>query len=207
MLKHIVFDFGGVILNLDGVHTGYPDDLAEIFNISNEDAQAIWNTNKTLVITGKESPLQFLERMKSELRLDFDVSNALTFWEERNYITRERIDWELISLIKKLKQKYQIHMLTDQIQLDNGANEWKHEFEQHFDTILRSYEQGLRKPDAAAFKNLLTKINAQPEEVVFIDDAEINCTTATKLGIHAVCYEYRNKELILEKLSATTHSI
>lgn len=196
MLKHIVFDFGGVILDLDGVHTGYPDDLAQIFDVSNEEAQKIWNENKTLVMTGKESPLQFLERMKSELRLDFDVPAALTFWEERNYITRDRIDWELVALIEKLKQKYQIHMLTDQIQLDNGASKWKHEFEQHFDTILRSYEQGLRKPDAAAFENLLLKINAQPEEVLFIDDLLPNCQAAKGVGIATIQYSYKGHELL-----------
>lgn len=202
MIKHIVFDFGGVILDLDGVHTGYPDDLAQIFDISNEDAQEIWSKNKTLVMTGKESPQQFLERMKSELQLDIDAPSTLRFWEKRNIITRNRIDWELVALIQKLSHKYKVHMLTDQIQLDNGASEWKHEFEQHFDTILRSYEQGLRKPDAAAFENLLIKINARPEEVLFIDDAFQNIEAAQKLGIHVVCYEYRNQELIIKKISA-----
>ncbi len=201
MIKHIVFDFGGVILDLDGVHTGYPDDLAEIFGVSIDEAKKIWDKNKTLVITGQESPRQFLERMKDELSLDFDVAEGVAFWEERNFITKERIDWKLVEFFEQLRNNYQVHMLTDQIQLNNGASEWKHEFEEHFHTIFRSYEQGFRKPFKEAYENLLSKLNAQPDEVVFIDDSQANIGSANEMGINGILYTFKQHELLKDEFN------
>src|SRR5690606_23431252 len=144
MIKHIVFDFGGVILDLDGVHTGYPDDLALIFNLPIEETKKIWDTHKTSVMTGKETPKEFLARMKNELERVFDLEEGIAFWEKRNAITKERIDWDLIKMLESLKSSYQVHMLTDQIPLDNGAKAWIQDINQHFHTIFRSYEQGFR---------------------------------------------------------------
>ncbi len=198
MIKHIVFDFGGVILDLDGVHTGYPDDLAKIFGISIQEAVELWNTNKTSVMTGKESPKQFLERIKTEYNFIFDLQAGLEFWERRNYITKVRIDWQLVQMLEQLKTNYRLHMLTDQIQLNNSAVDWKNEFETHFHTILRSYEEGFRKPDAAAFQNLLSRINAGTNEVIFIDDALINCQAAEAIGIAALQYKYKDHQQLLQ---------
>ncbi len=199
MIKHIVFDFGGVILDLDGVHTGYPDDLAEIFDVPIETAKKIWEENKTLVMTGQESPRQFLERIKTARSLDFKVEEGIALWEMRNCITKDRIDWELVQFLGQLRNNYKVHMLTDQIQLDNGARKWKHEFERHFHTIFRSYEQGFRKPFKEAYENLLNTLDTSADEVVFIDDSQANITTATEMGIHGILYTFKQHELLVKE--------
>jgi HAD superfamily hydrolase (TIGR01509 family) len=198
VIKHIVFDFGGVLLDLDGVHTGYPYDLAELFTIPIEQAQQLWSDNKTLLMTGKETPGAFLRRMKQELHSSVDPEAALLTWESRNTISEDRIDWELVDLIVELKKNYKIHMLTDQINLQNGATSWINKLEQHFDSIFRSYEQGFRKPNRESYDNLLTKINAvtNPSSVVFIDDAEMNVSAAQQLGINGVLYQFKNRDLL-----------
>lgn len=202
MIKHIVFDFGGVFLDLDGVHTGYPDDLALIFDVPVEQAKQIWSNNKTLVMTGKENPRDFLQRMKAELKLAFDVDESLAFWEKRNAISPDRLDWDLIDKLEHLKENYQVHMLTDQISLDNGAKDWITKVEKHFHTIFRSYEQGFRKPDHAAYHNVLTKIQAsdKPASVVFIDDAPMNVAAANEVGINGVLYSFRDHASLKDEL-------
>lgn len=202
MIQHIVFDFGGVFLNLDGLHTGYPNDLAEILNIPLEQAQELWDQNKTSVMIGRETPLQFLEKTKNKLNLSFDPQEGHTLWEKKNTITRERIDWGLVELAAQLKKKYTLHILTDVIELNNGAGEWMPEIYQHFTTVLRSYEQGFRKPNHEAFTNLLHKIEAvnTPHSVLFIDDTPKNVVAARELGIHALDYEYQNHAAILSAL-------
>lgn len=203
MLKQIVFDFGGVILNLDGVYSSYPAHLSEIFNLPLAETQSLWALHKTSVMTGQETPADFLARMKRELNLTFDLSDGLALWEKRNTITKDRIDWKLIAMIAELKSKYQIHILTDQIQLKNGSDAWIEEINQHFTTILRSYEQGFCKPDPAAYQNLLTKIRAlhQPETVLFIDDTEKNIIAAEKAGIRGLAYRFGD----CEALTLTLH--
>lgn len=198
MIKHIVFDFGGVILDLDGVHTGYPDNLAIIFNIPVAQAVQIWSENKTAVITGQETPKEFLARIKKEYNFDFDLEEGINYWEKQNIIDKSRIDWQLLEQIKDLKNRYQIHMLTDQIQLKNGASAWIDKVDIHFHSILRSYEQGLHKPFPESYENLLKKINAtqEPESVVFIDDNQTNIETANKMGIHGILYTFKNREFL-----------
>lgn len=198
MTKHIVFDFGGVFFDLDGVHTGYPDDLAVIFNLPTKETKKIWDENKTSVMIGKETPRDFLSRMKSELRLDFDVDEGIAFWEKRNTLSQNRIDWKLVSMLEQLKKRYQVHMLTDQIPLDNGATSWIHDINQHFHTIFRSYEQGYRKPFPEAYQNLLEKINAanDPTSVVFIDDNQANIDAANEIGIHGILYIFKNHNVL-----------
>ncbi len=51
MYKHIIFDFGGVFLDLGGKHTGIPNDLSKIFNISEGEASEIWKDNKERLLT------------------------------------------------------------------------------------------------------------------------------------------------------------
>lgn len=201
MIRHLVFDFGGVILDLDGVHTGYPANLAVIFGVPVEEAVQIWSENKTSVITGQETPKAFLARIKKVYNFQYDVEAALKYWEEQNVIDQSRIDWELLDQIEDLKTRYQIHMLTDQIQLQNGASAWIDKVESRFDLILRSYEQGFRKPFPAAYHNMLKKIRAveHPETVVFIDDAQSNIDAATKLGIQGILYTFKDRQLLKKK--------
>lgn len=198
MIQHIVFDFGGVILDLDGVHTGYPDNLAVIFKVPVEKAVQIWNDHKTSVITGKETPKNFLARMKSEHGFEFDIEEGIAYWEEQNIIDQSRIDWELLDFIGRLKQKYQVHILTDQIQLKNGASAWIDKVDTQFHTIFRSYEEGYRKPFPEAYLNLLTKIQAtnDPGSVIFIDDSQSNIEAANELGIHGILYTFKDHALL-----------
>lgn len=196
MIKHLVFDFGGVILDLDGVHTGYHVDLAHILGVSLSEAEKIWSENKSAVMTGKETPRAFLTRITKQLSWSGDIDAAMKYWAAQNKIAPTRIDWQLLDRIAELKDHYHIHMLTDQIPLDNGAKAWISQVECYFETILRSYEQGWRKPDLAAFHNLLHKIDATatPEEVLFIDDNAGNIEAAQSLGIRGVLYTFRQQD-------------
>ena len=46
------------------------------------------------------------------------------------------------------------------------------------------------KPDAAAYRAVLTELDARPEEVVFFDDRELNVAAASDLGIDARLFQH-----------------
>jgi putative hydrolase of the HAD superfamily len=200
MIKHIIFDFGGVILDLGGQKTGIPDELASIFQLPVEDVAIVWEKNKTNLLTGKETPLEFLTFFIQEFKLTHNPEDSLRRWEELNILSKERIDWNLLKFIEELKPHYQIHMLTDQIDVNNGPAQWKIEIEDLFHTIFRSYIEGYRKPDHEAYKNLLQKIGAKPEECVFIDDSEKNIQAGESLGIRGLLYSYGNLSELIHQL-------
>jgi glucose-1-phosphatase len=58
-----------------------------------------------------------------------------------------------------------------------------------FDFAFSSHEIGHVKPDAAAYKFLLTRTNAEAENVYFFDDLQPNVEGARALGIKAIQVE------------------
>ncbi len=51
------------------------------------------------------------------------------------------------------------------------------------DRVLASYHLGARKPDAAFFHRLLSRVGMRPAEVAFVDDREENVEGARALGM------------------------
>jgi 2-haloacid dehalogenase len=62
----------------------------------------------------------------------------------------------------------------------------KYEFFSWFDTILVSGEVKLIKPDPRIYAVLLERIGRKPEECVFVDDSQVNITTADQLGFKTI---------------------
>jgi HAD superfamily hydrolase (TIGR01509 family) len=61
-----------------------------------------------------------------------------------------------------------------------------------------SCRTGVRKPDAAAYTNVLRALKMPAERCIFVDDRALNCDAARQSGIHAV--QYRGAESLLDSL-------
>ena len=58
-----------------------------------------------------------------------------------------------------------------------------------FDLVLLSFEMNVSKPDEKAFRLLLDRANASPEQCLFIDDNQINIQVASGLGFKVIQFE------------------
>ena len=56
--------------------------------------------------------------------------------------------------------------------------------DQHF----VSYQMGFRKPNPKAYSIPLETMNCPPEQAIFIDDREENCSAAQQLGIRSILF-------------------
>lgn len=78
--------------------------------------------------------------------------------------------------------------------LSINGREWieycekKFDFHKLFDVYSYSFEDKVLKPNPLAFQKVLHKLNAKPEECVFIDDQEKNIKAAQALGIKSVLF-------------------
>ena len=80
------------------------------------------------------------------------------------------------------------------------------------DKIFVSYELGLLKPDKAIYQSVLAKLNAKPEEVIFIDDKRENVEAAKSLGINGIVFDRNTisrqiKTLITQNSFLTQHFV
>ena len=106
---------------------------------------------------------------------------------EKEYLdTCLKIDPEFKRVGGILKREYSLALLS------NDVKEWseylrnKFEINNLFKVIIISGDVGLRKPDVRIFHFILEKIEALPEECVFIDDNLYNLEPASRLGMKTI---------------------
>lgn len=124
--------------------------------------------------------------------------SSLDFWEsigfkvkypqiEQEYLkTISCLDEEFLEYIEKIKRRYHVALLT------NDVEEWskyllrKYEIKRHFEKLIISGEVGFRKPGVEIFEYFLEVTNANPSESVFVDDRLANLKAATEVGINPI---------------------
>jgi len=184
-IKNIVFDLGGVIINLNQELT-----FQHFKAIFNEDFPKIWEEIQEKNIlerfeTGElsnEDFISFFQQQKPEL-------TTVKLMEAWNSMLLD-IPAERISLIEELRKEYNIYLLsnTNEIHYSFIENYYQTEFKAEsfmslFKKVYLSHEMGLRKPDVAIFEKVLSDSNLIASETLFIDDSLEHIKSAKKVGI------------------------
>ncbi len=201
MLKYkaIIFDLGGVILNLDQERT------IRSFKRLNLDLDII---NDKLPIfkhfeIGKVDTETFIQTLKAELKGNASELEIEKAWN--NMILNVPI--ERIEILKYLKTKYKIFVLsnTNELHIQEFANIFEKDhptesWENLFNKIYYSHQIGLRKPDLAAWKIILEENNLTPNETIFIVDTLMHHKAAETLGIKSIWTKKPIDKWFLEEL-------
>ena len=189
-IRNIVFDLGGVLVDLDFKAAINGLQKAGFANVKEQlqafDCKGIFQKFELGEMTADE--------FRSAIRENSTVS-----------LTDEKVDglWnamllevprEKLELILHLRGKYMVYLLsnTNSIHWDyvckNAFNYRGFRVNDYFEETFLSYEMHLSKPDKAIFQKVLEEANLLPEETLFIDDSEANCKAASELGIHTHHY-------------------
>ena len=185
--KAIIFDLGGVILNIDYKLTIAEFEKLGVKNTDSFYSKKVQNPIFDKIEVGEISPKEFMEALERECN-NASVEQVESAWNAMLLdLPQNRLD-----LIKKLKNKCKIFLLSNTneihiLALKNkiGEEAWA-EFSALFDKMYLSFEIGFRKPAKGAFKIILEENNLKPHEVLFIDDSPQHIETAKKLGVN--CY-------------------
>ena len=189
-IRNIVFDLGGVLVDLDFKAAINGLQKAGFANVKEQlqafDCEGIFQKFELGEMTADE--------FRSAIRENSTVS-----------LTDEEVDglWnamllevprEKLELILHLRGKYMVYLLsnTNSIHWDyvckNAFNYRGFRVNDYFEETFLSFEMHLAKPDKAIFEKVLEEANLLPEETLFIDDSEANCKAASELGIHTHHY-------------------
>ena len=195
-IKHIIFDLGGVILDIDenmAVHELQKRGV-DVSLVSGEAFQALDSRFERGILTAAS----FRKKVKELFGLpkltdaDFDyIWNAILL-----DIPRERI-----RALEEIKEHYTIFLMsnTNEIHYDLYVRDLQlrfgyKQFDDLFDKSYFSFDVHLLKPDPLFFEYILEQQGLKPEETLFIDDSPANIEVARKMGLHT--YHIHRDELV-----------
>lgn len=186
----IIFDLGGVILDLDVVTYRQAmsaaigkDDIGDPFHAK---APAFFYDLER----GQISPDEFVAAATAHAAEHHGHAlNEAQFLSAFNSIVggvpRHRLEF-----IDSLRERYKLFVLSNTNALHAAHFEPMFEalspgrpISSYFDEVYYSHELGERKPDRAVYDKVLAKAGLKPAEAVFIDDLAMNIDAANALGI------------------------
>ncbi len=182
MIIAIIFDFGRVISapKPRSLFRSYEKDLAlkpDTINTIMFDSQAWRDT-----LTGRLSDREFWQSIGPELGLN-TVEKIENF--RSRYRNDETINAGMRDLMKTLHGRYKLAVLSNS---PPGLAQWLKEWEMlsFFDVLFCSGDEGVAKPDPAAYHATLNRLHVNPAEAVFIDDTMDNIEAAKLLGLQGI---------------------
>ncbi|MBL7890626.1 MAG: HAD family phosphatase [Bacteroidia bacterium] len=185
--KNIIFDLGGVILNIDYDLSVQAFRKLGLDNFQEHFSQAqqkhLFDQYEKGLITSDEFRAELLKHFDETVSVA-DIDNA---WNALLLdLPKERLD-----VLLSAKSNYRTFLLsnTNEIHINEFNRYLKREFDLNslksfFEKAYLSYEIGMRKPDKEIFQFVLDQNGLLPEETLFIDDSKQHIDSAQKLGIN-----------------------
>lgn len=190
--KAIIFDLGGVILNIDYNLTRKAFENAGIQNFHDMYSQASADELFSNLETGKISNDNFYKEFNKRAGSNLPPGEIKNAWNELLLTFRENS----LKFLDSIRSKYNLYLLsnTNHIHLDAFNKiyyqaERSKAFEKHFDKAYYSCEMGLRKPNADIYEFVLKENNLNPSETLFVDDSVQNVEAARLAGMQAILLE------------------
>jgi epoxide hydrolase-like predicted phosphatase len=188
-IKAVIFDLGGVL-----VRTEYPQARRDLARKLGQELETldrlIWGgDNWELAQIGAITYQEYWKRVAAGLGLS--TPEELSDFR-REYFSGDRVDQDLVRLIKTLRKHYKIGLLSN---APDRLDVWLEEdwgIKDLFDAVVYSAKVGTAKPDPAIFRLILERLDLSPPETLFIDDYPRNVSAALELGmnaIHTACSE------------------
>jgi putative hydrolase of the HAD superfamily len=184
----VVFDYGGVLTTPLRVSTPLWLAADRISPNSFADVMREWlgrdapiGTPIHRLETGELSVGDF-ERLFAERLTTTDGSPLTTEGLLSRLFAGMRTDHAMYDLINDLRATgRKVGLLSN-----SWGNHYPENLHDLFDAVVISGEVGLRKPDPVIYGLILDKLAVEPTRCVFVDDAPINLTAATELGMHTI---------------------
>jgi len=188
--KAIIFDLGGVILNIDYQKTISAFKTIGVSNFDELYTQAKQNNVFDDFEIGKLSENEFRNYIRSVAKVDLTNEQIDFAWNAMLLdLPKSRV-----GLLKQLGEKYPIYLYsnTNSIHLkafrEIIAKAYENEFllEDLFIKTYYSHELGMRKPNRSGFEKICDENNLDSQSTLFIDDSEQHVLGANEVGLQTV---------------------
>lgn len=188
-IKAIIFDFGGVILNIDYNKTSKAFTDLGVKNFDEMYSQKNANPLFHDLEEGKINEEEFYNAFRTSSQLKLTDQQIKKAWNAILLRYRE----EALQTLATIKNKYRLYLLSNTNSIHH--KEFNKIFEDqigsgslndYFDKAYYSHEIKLRKPGKDAYQYVLKENNLFPSETLFIDDSIQNIEAAKSLGLQTI---------------------
>lgn len=191
-IKTIIFDFGGVILDIDPQITIKEFQKMGFNDIAKTESKEFIEDIIRKFERGIYTPEVFRKKLKAFLELEVSDQKLDDAWNALIYdIPAERIE-----VLERVKKNYQMLLLSNsnEIHYDLYVRDLQlrfgyREFDELFDKSYFSFDMHLSKPDPEVYEFVMNQHDLKPSETLFIDDNEENIAAAAKLGMKTYLLE------------------
>lgn len=198
---NIIFDFGGVILNIDYFLTikAFQDLGVADFDASYSqlDQTALFDEFER----GEIAPEEFRLGIRKALKLDVSEAQIDQAWNAMLLdLPKERL-----ALLDRLKLEKRLALLSNTNAIHAGFFETEmkaahgiQNLEPYFEKVYYSFDVGMRKPEKRIFDLVMNELGFEPSKTLFIDDSLQHIEGAKNAGLNAYHLRADKGETILD---------
>jgi HAD superfamily hydrolase (TIGR01509 family) len=191
-IRHIILDFGGVIINIDYKKTEEAfvklgiTDFAELY--SQKEQTELFNQLET----GKIGRAEFVAAIKKLTKKEISEQQIIDAWDAMLL----DIPLRRLQILQQLQLHFDLFLLSNTNEIHEEAfNKMLkslcgfNSMGVFFDKVYFSHRLGMRKPDKEIFQFILDETGINPEKTLFVDDSPQHIETAKTLGIQTIYLE------------------
>ena len=198
-IRHIIFDLGGVLINIDYKLTEQAFIDAGITNFPHLYSQLQQSDLFDNLETGKIGREAFIAAMKAATPTGITEEQILKAWNAM------LLDFPVrrLQILQQLRLYHDLFLLSNTNEIHeetfNGILMHSHGIPNigvFFDKVYLSHRVGMRKPNIEIFERVLNDNGLSPEHTLFIDDSPQHIEGARLTGIQTI---YLEKGMTIEK--------
>lgn len=188
MIKNLLFDLGGVIMEIrreNCVEAMKAIGMADADEYLGEYAQKGPFAN---IENGEWDESMFHDGIREIIGsyvCDVDIDKAFNTF-------LIGIPEQRLNELAKLHDRFNIYMVSNtnpimwRMKIADEFAKQGHDVNYYFDGIVRSYKAKSMKPERRIFEIVEQKFGIRPEETVFFDDSQRNLDAAAEMGFHTI---------------------
>lgn len=184
MIKAIIFDWGGVLI--DNPSGGLQRYCAEVLGIDMDIFRSAFARHKDEFQDGTIREADMWKNVCNEIGIDMSLPESLWYNAVQDTFNEKE---KMFNLVERLRIRgYKIGFLSN---TEMPAVEyWKrNDYAKYFDEAVFSCIEHIAKPDREIYQMICERLRVVPEETVFIDDKDEYVDGAKSIGMGGIVFK------------------
>ncbi len=185
-IENIIFDFGGVIIDIDPMLTVKALEKLGFHDIKRLQSKDFYEKVIYKFEKGIDTPAVFHDKLRHYLQMDLSDEQLDEAWNALLYDIPE----DRIRVIEEVKKHYPVYLLSNsnEIHYDLYVRDLQlrfgyREFDALFDKAYFSFDLHLAKPNEEIYEFVINRHRLNSARTLFIDDRIENIEGARKTGL------------------------